>query len=80
MQVLSGLLSLSLNLMMDRKMEDTRKARSLEWIGQIRVALSFIVFLDNILIAAFDPMGFSSLIIYESQFSQSASDDIVNNN
>ncbi|XP_044587486.1 ninjurin-1-like isoform X2 [Cotesia glomerata] len=66
LQILSGLLSLSLNLMTDRKMEDSRQGYTIEWIGRIRVALSFIVFLDNILIATFDPMGLSSLIAIES--------------
>ncbi|XP_057333919.1 ninjurin-1-like isoform X2 [Microplitis mediator] len=66
LQILSGLLSLSLNLMTDRNMQDSRQGYTVEWIGRIRVALSFIVFLDNILIATFDPMGLSSLIAIDS--------------
>ncbi|XP_063986813.1 ninjurin-1 isoform X2 [Diachasmimorpha longicaudata] len=65
LQILSGLLSLSLNLMLDRKLEDSRNGYAVEWIGRLRVALSFIVFLDNILIAAFDPMGLSSLLLFD---------------
>ncbi|XP_011315164.1 ninjurin-2 isoform X2 [Fopius arisanus] len=65
LQILSGLLSLSLNLMLDRQMEDSRNGYAVEWIGRLRVALSFIVFLDNILIAAFDPMGLSSLLSFD---------------
>ncbi|KAK0076646.1 hypothetical protein PV325_005060 [Microctonus aethiopoides] len=66
LQILSGLLSLSLNLMMDRKMEETRNEYAMEWIGRVRLSLSFIVFLDNILIAAFDPMGLALLLQYDA--------------
>lgn len=65
-QILSGLLSLSLNLMMDRKMEETRNEYAMEWVGRVRLSLSFIVFLDNILIAAFDPMGLALLLQYDA--------------
>ena len=47
-------------------MEDAKYAISIDWIGRARVALSFVVFLDNIMIAAFDPMGLSSLLAYDT--------------
>ncbi|XP_043286058.1 ninjurin-1-like isoform X4 [Venturia canescens] len=57
LQIISGLLSLSLNFMRDRKMEDVRYSASIDWIGTARVALSFTVFLINIIITVFDPIG-----------------------
>lgn len=43
-------------------MDDDTYARSVEWIGKARVTLSFVVFLDNLFIATFDPTGLNALL------------------
>ncbi|XP_012260215.2 uncharacterized protein LOC105688447 isoform X3 [Athalia rosae] len=66
LQIFSGLLSLSLNLMRDCKMDDNSYARSVDWIGKARVTLSFVVFLVNLFIATFDPTGFNVILTSET--------------
>ncbi|XP_046474586.1 uncharacterized protein [Neodiprion pinetum] len=63
LQILSGLLSLSLNLLRDCRMDDNAFARSVDLIGKARVTLSFVVFLDNLFIATFDPTGLNGLLM-----------------